>query len=52
MQPCIGQDLRWVEPRFSDHAGQEEQVELVGDFVTAVAAMNVEDILRDGGQGP
>jgi hypothetical protein len=41
---------------FSDHAGLEERVALVGDFATTavaiVATMNVEDILRGGGQGP
>jgi hypothetical protein len=45
-----------VEPRFLDHAEQEERAELVGDFIavvaTIVATMNMEDILRGGGQGP
>jgi hypothetical protein len=27
-------------------------VELVSDFAASVAAVNVEDILRGGGQGP
>jgi hypothetical protein len=38
-----------------EHAGQEERAELVDDFAavvtTVVAAVNVEDFLRDGGQG-
>jgi hypothetical protein len=45
-----------VEPRFLDHAEQEERAKLVGDFAPIVAtimdAMNIEDILRSGGQGP
>jgi hypothetical protein len=45
-----------VEPGFPDHVGQAERAELVGDFAAAaaavVAAVNVEDILRGGGQGP
>lgn len=45
-----------MEPRFLDHAGQEERAELVGDFAavtaTIVGAMNMEDILRGGGQWP
>jgi hypothetical protein len=56
MQLRTGQDFRWVAPRFLGHAGQAEQAKLVGDFtaivVAIVATVNVEDILRDGGQGP
>jgi hypothetical protein len=52
MQLRTGQDLRRVEPGFPDHARQEERVELVSDFAASVAAVNVEDILRGGGQGP
>lgn len=51
-----GQDFRQVAPRFPDHAGQAERVELVGNFAAAaaaiVAAVDVEDILHGGGQGP
>ena len=43
-------------PGFPDHAGQAEWVELVSDFTTIattiVAALDMEDILRGGGQGP
>jgi hypothetical protein len=43
-------DFCRVEPGFSDHAGQ---VELAGDFAAAaVAAVNMQDILRGSGQGP
>ena len=53
MQLRTGLDFRRVEPRFPDHVGQAE---LVSDFAaataSAVAAVNVEDILRGGGQGP
>jgi hypothetical protein len=56
MQLRIGQDFRWVAPGFLGHAGQAKQAKLVGDFAAAVATVvaivNVEDILRDGGQGP
>ena len=56
MQLCTTQDFCQVEPGFPDHAGQAKQAELVGDFTiamaTIVAAVNVEDILRGGGQGP
>ena len=42
--------------RFLDHASQAERVELVGGFAAVatavVATINVEDILRGGGQGP
>jgi hypothetical protein len=48
MQLHTDQDLRRVEPGFPDHAGQEEQVELVSDFAATVAAMNMEDILYGG----
>jgi hypothetical protein len=48
MQLRIGQDLRWVEPGFPEHAGQEEREAC---RATVVAAVNVEDFLRDGGQG-
>ena len=52
---CTSQDLRRVEPGFSNYAGQKEQAELVVDIATATAAVmatvNVEDILRSGGQG-
>jgi hypothetical protein len=41
---------------FLGHAGQVERTELVGDFTatttTVMATVNVEDILRGGGQGP
>jgi hypothetical protein len=41
---------------FLGHAGQVERTELVGDFTatttTVMATVNVEDILRSGGQGP
>ena len=43
-------------PRFLDFSRQAERVELVADFAATtaavVAAMDVEDILRGGGQGP
>ena len=56
MQLRTGQDLRRMELGFPNHAGQEERVELVGDFTataaTIVATVNKEDILRGGGQGP
>jgi len=43
-----------VAPRFPDHARQAEWAELVGDFAataaTIVATIDVEDILRGGGQ--
>jgi hypothetical protein len=55
MQLCISQDHCWVEPGFPEHVGQEERAELVGDFAavatTVVATVNMEDFLRDGGQG-
>jgi len=45
-----------VEPEFLHHTRQEERAELVGDFTATaaaiVAAVNKEDIRRDGGQGP
>jgi len=44
-----------VEHGFSDHTGQAERAELVGDFAAAaaiVAVMDMEDILHDGGLGP
>ena len=56
MQLRTGQDFRRVEPGFPGHTWQAERAELVGDFAAAAAAvvgaMNVEDILRGGGQGP
>jgi hypothetical protein len=52
MQLRTGQNLRRVEPGFPDHAGQEERVEMVSDFAATVAAVNMEDILHGGGQGP
>jgi len=51
-----GQDFRRVEPGFLGLARLAEQSELVSDFAVAVATIvatvNVEDILRGGGQGP
>ena len=41
-----------MEPEFLGHVGQAERAELVGDFATMAAAMNVEDILCGSGQGP
>ena len=45
-----------MEHGFSYHTGQAERAELVSDFAVAVATIvatvNVEDILRGGGQGP
>jgi hypothetical protein len=45
-----------VAPKFPDHARQVELAKLVDGFATAattvVAAVDVEDILRGGGQGP
>jgi hypothetical protein len=40
-----------VEPRFLNHAGQAERVELVGSFgaATVVATVDVEGILHGGG---
>jgi len=56
MQLRTGQDFCRVEPRFLGHAEQAKRAELVGDFAattaTVVATVNVEDILRGGGQGP
>ena len=49
-------DFRQVVPEFPDHTSQAKQVDLVGDFAATAAAvvtaMDMEDILRDGGQGP
>lgn len=51
----MGQDLRGVEPGFSDCIRQAERVKLVGGFIAVVAAivatMDVEGILRGGGCG-
>jgi len=56
LQLRTGQDFHQVAPRFLNHARQAEQVELVGGFAAmmamVVATVNVEDILRGGGQGP
>ena len=56
LQLRTGQDFRLVAPGFSDHARLAEWAELVSSFATdaaaIVAAMNVEDILYGGGQGP
>jgi hypothetical protein len=53
LQLHTGQDFPQVAP---DHVGQAERVELVGGFAAAVASIvatvNVEDIVRGGGQGP
>jgi hypothetical protein len=40
-----------VEPRFLNHVGQAERVELVSSFVTAtvMATVDVEGILHGGG---
>jgi hypothetical protein len=53
LQLRTGQDFPQVA---LDHVGQAERVELVGGFAAAVASIvatvNVEDIVRGGGQGP
>ena len=48
MQLWVEMNLHRVAPGFPEHVRQEERAKLVGDF----AAMNMEDILRGGGQGP
>jgi hypothetical protein len=52
LQLCTSQDFYQEAPGFPNHARQAKRAELVGGFAAAVAAVNVEDILRDSGQGP
>ena len=53
MQLQTGVNLRRVTPRFPKHARLEERMARVNDFTivadTVVAAVDVEEILHDGG---
>ena len=56
LQLRIGQNFHQVAPGFPNYTSQAERAEMVGGFATAaatvVAAVNMEDILYGGGQGP